>query len=78
VGRKRTEPSVDSTAIHDKLRRLVTKRGVRRTDAQVAEQAGITPVRFSLILSGKADPRISEVLAILEAIDATLGQLDRA
>lgn len=79
VGRKVRQPESGSQEIHDKLRRLVTKRRGKRTDADIARAAGITPARLSQVLSGlSGDPRVSTILAILDAIDATLCDLDRA
>lgn len=74
----RKQPPPDSPELHDKLKRLVEKRRGDLRHEDIARTIGLTPAAFSRILAGKQDTTVSRLLKILNAIDATLCDLDRA
>lgn len=64
---------------HIKLSRLVDRKRKGRQDAEIAEAAGMTPGALSRLLTGRvADPRLSTLKRVLDAIGATLSDFDRA
>lgn len=81
MGRKRqpAPPRSPGDPIHYKLARLVDKRKKGRTDAEIADAAGITPTYLSRALSGEAGSMTLETLGrLLAAIDANLCDLEKS
>jgi len=65
--------------VHDKLSRLIDRKRKGRTDEQIAEAAGMTKQALSRLLRGKVpDPRLSTLMAVLKAINATLAEYERS
>jgi DNA-binding phage protein len=74
---KAPEPS-DRSPVHRKLRALVEERKGDRTHAEIASAAGMSRAYFSHLLSGKiVNPRLDTLLAVLDAIGASLCDYDR-
>lgn len=72
-------PSPTNDPFHAKLSRLVDRKRKGRTDAEIAEAAGISKQAFSRLLNGGVpDPRLSTLAAVLKAIGATLAEYERA
>jgi transcriptional regulator with XRE-family HTH domain len=62
-----------------RLRRLVNRKARGRTDAQIAELAGMSDRAFSRLMTGGVpDPRVSTIEAICQAVGATLCDYERA
>jgi transcriptional regulator with XRE-family HTH domain len=79
VGRKARQPDPTSQALHDKLGRLIDRKRSGRTNAEIAEAAGISATHLNQILRGeKANPGVLTVQAILAALPATWSDYDRA
>jgi hypothetical protein len=78
VGRPRPIPDPTSREWHAKLGRLVERKRKGRTNAQIAIASGITPTFFGQVLSGKKSPNLTTLMAILDALSATLTDFDRA
>jgi DNA-binding phage protein len=73
---KAPEPS-DRSPVYRKLRALVDARKGDRTHAEIASAAGMSRAYFSHLLSGKiVNPRLDTLLAVLDAIGATLCDYD--
>jgi DNA-binding phage protein len=67
----------DRSPVHEKLRHLVDLRKGDRTDAEVAAAARMSRAYFSHLMSGKiTNPRLNTLLAVLDAIGATLCDYD--
>jgi transcriptional regulator with XRE-family HTH domain len=81
MAKKRAMPPAPEPrkAIHEKLRALVDARKGGRSDAEVAAAAGMSRQYFSNLMLGRIkDPRYSTVMAVLDAVGATLSDFDRA
>jgi hypothetical protein len=78
VGRKRTPPDPTSQEWHVKLARLVDRKRKGRTNAEIAQTAGMTPTFFGQVLNGRKSPNFVSLTRILEVLPASLTDLDRA
>ena len=74
---KKTTP--DPESIGQRLRRLIDAKAKGRTDAEIAEAAGMNAAVISKITRGLTpNPGINTILGILEVLPATMADLDRA
>lgn len=65
--------------LHEKLSALVDRRRKGRTDAEIAEAAGMSKSKLSQLLTGAIpDPRISTVKRLLDSLGLKFADLDRA
>jgi transcriptional regulator with XRE-family HTH domain len=81
LARKQAKPpeSAPRKAVHVKLRALIEARKGTRSDADIARDAGLSPSYFSQVKTGYIDnPRIKTVMQILDALGASLSDLDRS
>lgn len=63
----------------EKLKRLVESKRKGRTDAEIAEAAGMRPGALSRLLNGGVpDPRLSTITSVLKAIGSNLCEFERA
>lgn len=76
-GEKPPNPADD--AFPAKLSRLIDAKRKGRTDAEIAEAAGMSPAALSRLLTGGVpDPRLSTLLRVLKALGASLADYERA
>jgi transcriptional regulator with XRE-family HTH domain len=81
MAKKQAKPSEPAPLdpIHDRLKRLIDARRGDRSDADIAREAKLSPSYFSQVKTGYIDnPRIKTVLQILNALGASLSDLDQA
>jgi transcriptional regulator with XRE-family HTH domain len=72
------EPAV-LDPLHKRLKRLIDARRGDRSDADIAREARLSPSYFSQVKTGYIDnPRIKTVMQILDALGASLSDLDRS
>jgi len=62
--------AMNDFSILKEIKRMIVERGL--TQKELARKSGVTEANISLYLSGKAEPNLSSLMRILDALNARI------